>query len=203
MLVIGLTGSIGMGKSTTAALFREAGVPTHDSDAAVHELYSGKLRTAIAAAFPGVETAAGIDRTVLGQIVLRDPAALKRLEDIVHPRAFEHRLQFLRACRQRGVGMAVCDIPLLFEARLESSVDVVLVVTAPAAVQKSRVLARPTMTQARFDAIVSKQLPDDEKRRRAHAIIDTGHGLEFARRQVENLIRAMSGMAGRSLSLDT
>lgn len=197
MLIIGLTGSIGMGKTATADIFRRLGVPVHDSDRAVHELYRGELIEPLRQAFPSAVSAAGVDRQALGQIVLNDAAAMRRLEAIVHPRASAHRRAFVADRRRSGARIVVCDVPLLFEVGSSISVDVILVVSAPSAVQKSRVMARPGMTQARFDAIMRKQIPDDEKRRRAHAVIETGRGHEAARRQVASLLRSLSALSGR------
>jgi dephospho-CoA kinase len=196
MLVIGLTGSIGMGKSTTAALFRVFGVPVHDSDRAVHDLYRGEARDEIAAAFPAAMTRDGLDRQLLASEVLGNPQALRRLEAIIHPRVSAHRLAFVHACRQAGARIVVCDIPLLFETGADRTVDLVVVVSASAPVQKARVLARPAMTLGRFDAIMAKQIADSEKRRRAHVVIDTGRGMDAAQRQVAELLRATSAVRG-------
>lgn len=196
MLILGLTGSIGMGKSATADIFRRAGVKVHDSDRAVHDLYAGDARHAIGAEFPEALTPTGIDRQILGRIVLQDAEALRRLEAIVHPSVTAARMSFLRERRGSGDRIVVCDIPLLFEIKAEHAVDVILVVSAPADVQKARVLARPGMTQARFDAIVAKQMSDGEKRRRAHAVIDTGRGHDAAERQVDTLLKALAALSG-------
>lgn len=193
MIVLGLTGSIGMGKSTTATMFREAGVPVHDSDEAVHRLYAGAAAPLIEAAFPGTATDGRVDRAALGQIVLGDPAALKRLEAIVHPLVRADADAFLERNRAAGERLAVLDIPLLFETGGRDRVDRVLVVTADAAVQRERVLSRPGMTEERFRAILSKQILDAEKRRLADFVIDTGHGLDAARRAVDELIATLTG----------
>jgi dephospho-CoA kinase len=185
MVILGLTGSIGMGKSATAALFRARGVPVHDSDASVHALYAGRAAPLIEAAFPGTVRDGVVDRAVLG-----DRAALKRLEAIVHPLVAEERDAFLRQCAKDNQPVVVLDIPLLFEIGGTAMVDAVVVVTAPESVQKSRVLARPGMTPETFAAIVAKQIPDREKRARAHFIIDTSRGFEAADRQVDSLLRA-------------
>jgi dephospho-CoA kinase len=192
MIVLGLTGSIGMGKSTTAAMFRAAGVPVHDSDAVVHALYRGAAVAPVEAAFPGVTRAGAIDRALLSQRVLGDGAAMARLEAIVHPLVAQAREAFLAEARRAGARIAVLDVPLLFETGGDALVDAVVVVTADASVQKARVLARPGMTEERFAAILARQTPDSEKRRRAHFLIDTGHGLEAARRQVEDVLRAVA-----------
>ena len=191
MRVIGLTGSIGMGKSATAALFREFGVPVHDSDAAVHEIYAGPEAAPIAAAFPAAVGPHGIDRKKLGEIVLNDAAALKRLEGIVHPLVAAHRARFLANAQQAGARFAVCDVPLLFETGLDREMDVVVVVSAPFEVQKTRVLQRPGMTQAKFDVILAKQIPDEAKRRRAHLVLDTSKNLDDAREQIDRFLRAL------------
>lgn len=188
MLVLGLTGSIGMGKSTTAQMFRDEGVPVYDADAEVHALYRGAAVAPIETAFPGVTDSGAIDRQKLRERVLGDPEALKRLETIVHPLVGEARDAFLRAAKKRGELVVVLDIPLLFEVGADRMVDRVLVVSAPESVQKDRVLARPGMTEAQFSAIVDKQVPDAEKRRRADAVIDTGSGMDAARDQVRKIV---------------
>ena len=196
MMVLGLTGSIGMGKSTTAQLFRDAGVQVHDADAAVHELYNGRAVGPVEAAFPGVSQGGVIDRELLRRRVLGDPAALNRLEAIVHPLVTAERKRFVEAAAERGEALVVLDIPLLFETGLESVVDKVIVVSAPESVQKARVLARPGMTAERLSAILARQVPDAEKRRRADTVIDTGQGIEAARAQVTALLdRLRSGAA--------
>ncbi len=195
MLRLGLTGSIGMGKSTTAAMFRAEGVPVHDADAAVHRLYAGKAAPLVEAAFPGVVKDGRVDRTLLGARVLGDGAAMKRLEAIVHPLVREAEEEFLReAAKQASV--AVLDIPLLFETGGESRADAIVVVTASPAIQRERVLARPGMSEERFQQILARQMPDAEKRRRAHFLVDSGRGLESARRQVRDILRATAGMTG-------
>ena len=191
MRIVGLTGSIGMGKTTTAAMFRAAGVPVHDADAAVHRLYAGAAVAPVEAAFPGVTADAIIDRGRLAERVLDDPKALKRLEAIVHPLVAAEEARFLEACRARGAAIAILDIPLLFESGAVKRVDAIVVVTADAAVQRQRVLARPGMTPERFASIAARQLPDAEKRRRAHFLVDTGHGMQPARRQVAAILRAL------------
>lgn len=196
MLILGLTGSIGMGKTATAGMFREAGAPVHDADACVHALYHGAAVAPVEAAFPGVTRDGAIDRQLLSARVLGDEAAMRRLESIVHPLVAAARDAFLDAARRAGARVAVLDIPLLFETGGERLVGAVVVVTADAAVQKARVLARPGMTPARFEAILARQTPDSEKRRRAHFLIDTGRGFEAARRQVADLLRAAAYMAG-------
>ncbi len=196
MVIIGLTGSIGMGKSTTAGMFRSMGVPVHDSDATVHGLYSGAAAPLIEAAFPGVVENATVNRTLLGQRVLGDGEAMKRLEAIVHPLVRAQERGFLNAAAARRAAAAVIDIPLLFETNGENRVDVIVVVSAPAHIQRQRVLARPGMTEERFHQILARQMPDDEKRQRAHFVVDTGHGLDHARRGVRDILRALAGMTG-------
>lgn len=193
MFVLGLTGSIGMGKSTTSAFFREAGIPVHDADAAVHRLYSGAAVAPIAAIFPDAVVDGRVDRTKLAAVVLKDGAAMKRLEAIVHPLVGEAERQFRCRAQASGQSLAVLDIPLLLETGGERRVDAVAVVSAPAAIQRARVLARPGMTEDKLAAILARQLPDAEKRRRAHFVIESGLGLDAARRQVEDIVRALAG----------
>jgi len=195
MLVVGLTGSVGMGKSTTAGMFAAAGIPVHDADAAVHRLYAGPAVGPVEAAFPGVSEHGRIVRERLATRVLSDPAALGRLEAIVHPLVREAEAAFIQERRAAGHRVVLLDIPLLFEAGRAGDMDVVVVVSASAEVQRARVLARPGMTEAKFAALLARQLPDAEKRRRAHVAIDTGHGLEPARQQVEALVRALAAAA--------
>ncbi len=191
MIVLGLTGSIGMGKSTTAALFRDAGVPVFDADAAVHELYGGEAVAAVEAAFPGVTRNGRINRDALAARVLGQAEALRRLEGIVHPLVLARRQAFLATARASGTPVVVLDVPLLYETGGEAAVDRVVVASAPETVQKARVLARPGMTEARFSAILAKQMPDAEKRRRADHVIDTGRGLDAARRQVDAVLAGL------------
>ncbi|MBV1706842.1 MAG: dephospho-CoA kinase [Hyphomicrobiales bacterium] len=193
MLILGLTGSIGMGKSTTAGLFREAGIAVHDADGVVHRLYAGEAAPLIEAAFPGTTGPQGVNRTALGRAVLGDAAALRRLEALIHPLVAHQRDLFLDEQRRKGAALVVLDIPLLFETGGEALVDVIIVVSAPKSVQKHRVLARPGMNLARFKAIMAQQLPDAEKRRRAHFVLDTGSGVEPTRRAVQRLLRALAG----------
>jgi len=192
LLVLGLTGSIGMGKSTTAAMFRASGVPVYDSDATVHALYQGEAVPLIEAAFPGSTTAGAVDRQKLGPMVLDDPAAMRRLEAIIHPLVQDRQQAFRREAAAGGHRIVVLDIPLLFETGGERRADLVVVVSAPEPVQKQRVLARAGMTEAKLAAIMARQVPDAEKRRRAHALIDTGFGLAAAERAVADLLRALA-----------
>ncbi len=193
MIVLGLTGSIGMGKSTTAAMFAEEGVPVHDSDGAVHRLYAGEAAPLIEQAFPGTVVDGVVDRQLLAAAVLGDPAKLKRLEAIVHPLVRAEADRFLEENRNRGAPLAVLDIPLLFETGGESRVDRIAVVSAPADVQRARVMARPGMSEAKFEKILASQMPDAEKRERADYVIDTGSGMEEARRQVRALVAELTG----------
>lgn len=192
MIVIGLTGSIGMGKSTTAKMFAEEGVPVHDSDEAVHRLYAGPAMPLVEAAFPGVTVDGKIDRTILGAKVLGNPAAMKTLEGIIHPLVRADANDFLRRNRDAGAQLAVLDIPLLFETGGRDRVDKVVVVTAPADVQRERVLARPGMTVEKFEAVLARQVPDVEKRRQADYIVDTGQGMDAARGAVREIVAALT-----------
>ncbi|MBZ9989678.1 dephospho-CoA kinase [Mesorhizobium sp. BH1-1-5] len=193
MIVLGLTGSIGMGKSATAKMFAEAGVPVHDSDETVHRLYSGKAAPLVEAAFPGTTQAGVVDRVKLAGKVLGDPAALKQLEAIIHPLVRADADAFLAKHRAAGAPLAVLDIPLLFETGGRGRVDKVVVVTAPPEIQRARVFARPGMSEEKFASILAKQVPDAEKRRQADFIIDTGHGFEAARKAVEAVIGELTG----------
>lgn len=188
MIVLGLTGSIGMGKSATAGLFAARGVPVFDADAAVHALYAGPLAAAVEAAFPGIVREGRVDRALLGARVMGDPAALARLEAIVHPAVRRAEAEFLAAAAADGAPVAVLDIPLLFEAGRDGDVDAVVVVSAPEPVQRARVLARPGMTEERLAAILARQMPDAEKRRRADVVIDTGSGLAAAAAAVDAVL---------------
>lgn len=191
MIILGLTGSIGMGKSVTARLFAEAGVPVHDADATVHRLYEGEAVPVIEAAFPGTTNDGKVDRTKLAARVLGDDAAIKRLEEIVHPLVREAEQRFLAEAEARGTPIMVLDIPLLFETGGEKRVDAVVVVTAPPDLQRKRALERPGMTQAKLDAILAKQMPDAEKRARAHFIVDSSRGIDSARDQVRGILQAI------------
>jgi dephospho-CoA kinase len=197
--VLGLTGSIGMGKSATAAIFRRLGVPVHDADAAVHDLYRGEAAAAIGEAFPGTVAHGVVDRTKLGAAVLGKPEELQRLEAIVHPLVRARRDTFLATAARAGAPLAVLDIPLLFETGGDRDCDAVLVVTAPAEVQRKRVLARPGMTEAKLDAILAKQQPDAEKRAKAHFLVDTSRGFASAEAQVASILACLAGRPGRVL----
>jgi dephospho-CoA kinase len=193
MLLIGLTGSIGMGKSTTAKMFREAGIPVYDADAAVHDLYDtgGAAVGRVGEAFPGVVKDGKVDREALRQAVLGKPDELKRLNAIVHPLVGQDRAGFFQQATADGAEMVVLDIPLLFETGGDANMDAVVVVTAPAEMQRERVLARPGMTPERLDAILAQQMADAEKRARAHFVVDTSRGLEAAREQVQAIVAAL------------
>jgi len=191
VILVGLTGSIGMGKSTTASLFAEAGVPVHDSDRTVHELYAGEAAPLIEAAFPGTVKDGVVDRDRLAAAVLGDAAALKRLEGVVHPLVRARADAFVESHRAAGEKLAVLDIPLLFETGGEGRVDRIVVVSAPADVQRRRVLARPGMSEEKFAAILAKQVPDAKKRQKADFVVDTGRGIEAAREQVLAIIAAL------------
>jgi dephospho-CoA kinase len=199
MLMLGLTGSIGMGKSTTARFFAEAGVAVHDADAAVHRLYEAEAVAPIEAAFPGTTAPGKVDRAKLAVRVLDDPVAMKRLEAIVHPLVRESGARFLAAAASRGARVVVLDIPLLFETGGEARVDAVVVVSAQAAIQRHRVLGRPEMTAAKLATILAKQMPDAEKRRRAHFVVDSSHGFDSARAQVHGILRTVAAMPGRRI----
>lgn len=194
MIVLGLTGSLGMGKSTTAKMFADAGVPVHDADAAVHRLYQGEAVPLIEAAFPGTTAGGKVDRDKLGQRVIGDAAAMRKLEAIVHPLVRKAEESFLAEARRAGAAVAVLDIPLLFETGGDKRCDAVVVVSAPPGTQRARVLDRPGMTEAKFQALAAKQMPDADKRARADFIVDSGQGLEAARAQVREILSAVAKM---------
>jgi dephospho-CoA kinase len=197
MIILGLTGSIGMGKSTTARLFAEAGVRVHDADAAVHRLYENEAVAAIETAFPGTTRASKVDREKLAARVLDDATAIKRLEEIVHPLVRESETRFLAAAAAAGARVVLLDIPLLFETGGEGRVDAVVVVSATPALQRARALERPGMTPAKLDAILAKQMPDSEKRARAHFVVDSSRGIDSARAQVHGILRSVAALPGR------
>jgi dephospho-CoA kinase len=188
MIILGLTGSIGMGKSTTAKLFAEAGVPVYDADAAVHSLYEGEAVAAIEAAFPGTTAHGKVDRNRLSAQVVHDPAAIKRLEGIVHPMLGASRQKFLHDAERSGAPVVVVDVPLLYETGGEKRVDAVVVVTTTPEIQRERVLSRDNMSGERLDAILARQLPDAEKRRRADFVVDTSHGLDPVRARIRDIL---------------
>ena len=196
MFKLGLTGSIGMGKSATAAMFRAAGVPVHDADEVVHALYRGRAASLIEAAFPGTLLDGAVDRARLSKVLFEDESRLRTLERIVHPLVREERDKFMAAHAQAAI--VVLDIPLLFETGGERGTDAVALVTAPEPVQSARVLARRGMTEEKFQAILAKQMPDSEKRRRAHFLIETGFGFAHAERRVRAILRAIAGRSGRT-----
>jgi dephospho-CoA kinase len=188
MVILGLTGSIGMGKSTTAKLFAEAGVPVYDADATVHKIYQGEAVPAIEAAFPGSTVDGKVDRNRLSARVVHDPAAMKRLEAIVHPMLRAYHQKFLDDAERSGAPVAVVDVPLLYETGGEKRVDAVVVVTTSPEIQRERILARDNMTAEKLDAILARQLPDAEKRQRADFVVDTSHGLDPVRARIRDIL---------------
>jgi dephospho-CoA kinase len=197
MIILGLTGSIGMGKSTTANLFAEAGVPVYDADATVHMLYEGEAVPAIEAAFPGTTVGGKVDRNKLSARVVHDPAAIKQLEQIVHPMLGASRQKFLDDAERSGAPVAVVDVPLLFETGGEKRVDAVVVVTTTPELQRQRILARDNMTSEKLDAILARQLPDAEKRRRADFVVDTSDGLDPVRLRIRDILNEAVKMPRR------
>ena len=196
MIVAGLTGSIAMGKSTVAAMFAALGAPVFDADAAVRLFYAGRGKETVEAMFPGVLVNGSIDRDRLAQLVLTDPTALKRLEGLVHPAVADAEARFIERAAAEGRRLTIVDVPLLFETGGESGVDLVVVVSAPESVQRARALQRDGMSDAKLDAMLSRQMSDVEKRRRAHFVIDTAGSLEQTRMQVSQFMRAVAGLAG-------
>ena len=199
MFILGLTGSIGMGKSTTANFFREAGVPVHDSDAVVHRLYEGEAVASVEAAFPGVTVAGKIDRARLAEKLVGRPDAIKQLESIVHPLVRAVSDRFVSENAGRGARTIVLDIPLLFETGGEAKCDAVVVVSAPPDVQRARVLKRPGMTAERLDALLARQMSDADKRARAHFVVDSSRSFDSARAQVHAILRAIASLPGRRI----
>jgi dephospho-CoA kinase len=197
MLILGLTGSIGMGKSTTAKLFAEAGVPVYDADAAVHKIYEGEAAPAIEAAFPGTTADGKVDRVKLSAKVVHDSAAMRQLEQIVHPMLGASRQKFLDDAERSGAAVALVDVPLLFETGGEKRVDAVVVVTTTQEIQRDRILARDNMTGEKLDAILARQLPDAEKRRRADFVVDTSHGLDPVRARIRDILAEVVKMPRR------
>ncbi|MGA7999424.1 MAG: dephospho-CoA kinase [Bradyrhizobium sp.] len=197
MIILGLTGSIGMGKSTTAKLFAEAGVRVYDADATVHQLYEGEAVPAIEAAFPGTTVNGKVDRACLSAQVVHDPAAIKRLEAIVHPMLGASRQKFLDDAERSGASVAVVDVPLLYETGGEKRVDAVVVVTTTPENQRQRILARDNMTEEKLDAILARQLPDAEKRKRADFVVDTSHGLDPVRARIRDILVEAAKMPQR------
>ena len=197
MIILGLTGSIGMGKSTTAKLFAEAGVPVYDADATVHQLYEGEAAPAIEAAFPGTTADGKVDRQKLSARVVHDPAAMKQLEQIVHPMLGASRQKFFEDAEQAGAPVTVVDVPLLYETGGEKRVDAVVVVTTSPENQRARIMARGTMTSEALDSILARQLPDAEKRKRADFVVDTSHGLDPVRAQIRDILQQVVKMPQR------
>src|SRR5512140_2356504 len=197
MIILGLTGSIGMGKSTTAKLFAEAGVPVYDADAAVHKLYEGEAAPAIEAAFPGTTVDGKVNRARLSAQVVHDPAAMRRLEQIVHPMLGASRQKFFADAERSGAPVVVVDVPLLYETGGEKRVDAVVVVTTSPENQRERILARDNMTEEKLDAILARQLPDAEKRRRADFVVDTSHGLDPVRARIRDILVEAAKMPQR------
>jgi len=188
---LGLTGSIGMGKSTTADMFRELNIPVHDADATVHELYSGKATPIIEAAFPGTTKEGVVDRGELSKHVIGNDAAMKHLESLIHPLVREAEIEFRETSAANKVPLAVLDNPLLLEMGQADRVDGIIVVTAPAEVQRARVLARSGMTEDKFEAILDRQVPDAEKRQQADFLIDTSKGIEAAKQAVSSIVQTV------------
>jgi dephospho-CoA kinase len=197
MFILGLTGSLGMGKSATAKMFAEEGVPVHDADAVVHRLYDGEATDAVEAAFPGTTEGGKVNREKLGKRVLGDAAAIKRLEQIVHPLVHAAAQRFAAEAERNGALVAVLDVPLLFETGGDKRCDAVVVVSAPAEVQRARAFERPGMSEAKLAAILAKQIPDAEKRARADFVVDTSKGFDAARAQVRDILKAVAKMPKR------
>ena len=197
MIILGLTGSIGMGKSTTAKLFEEAGVPVYDADASVHRLYEGEAAPAIEAAFPGTTVDGKVDRNRLSAKVVHDAAAMKQLEQIVHPMLGASRQKFFDDAERSGAPVVVVDVPLLFETGGEKRVDAVVVVTTTPEIQRERILARDNMTGEKLDAILARQLTDAEKRKRADFVVDTSHGLDPVRARIRDILDQAAKMPRR------
>jgi dephospho-CoA kinase len=197
MFILGLTGSLAMGKSATAKMFAEEGVPVHDADAVVHRLYDGEATAAIEAAFPGTTAGGKVDREKLGKRVLGDAAAIKRLEGIVHPMVAAASARFLAEAERNSAPIAVLDVPLLFETGGDRRCDAVVVVSAPPETQRSRAFERPGMNDDKLALILAKQMPDAEKRARADFVVDTSQGFDAARAQVREILRKVATMPKR------
>ena len=197
MVIVGLTGSIGMGKSTTAKLFAEAGIPVYDADATVHKIYEGEAAAAIEAAFPGTTAGGKVDRGRLSAKVVHNADAMRRLEEIVHPMLRAHHRKFLDDAERSGAPVAVVDVPLLFETGGEKRVDAVVVVTTSPEIQRQRILSRDDMTDEKLKAILARQMPDEEKRRRADFVVDTSHGLDPVRAQIRDILKQVARMPAR------
>ncbi len=199
MFILGLTGSLGMGKSATAKIFAEEGVPVHDADAVVHRLYDGEATPHIEAAFPGTTKDGKVDREKLAKRVLGDATAIKRLEGIVHPLVAAASARFLAEAERNGAPVALLDVPLLFETGGDKRCDAVVVVSAPSDVQRTRAFERPGMSEDKLAAILAKQMPDAEKRSRADFVVDTSQGFEHARAQVRDILKSIAKMPKRRL----
>ena len=197
MIILGLTGSIGMGKSTTAKLFAEAGVPVYDADATVHHVYAGEAAPEVEAAFPGTTVNGKVDRAKLSARVVHNPAAMRQLEQIVHPMLVAHRQKFLEEAKRAGAPVVVMDVPLLLETGGEQAVDAVVVVTTSAENQRERIRARGTMGDDALEAILKRQMPDAEKRKRADYIVDTSHGLDPVRERIRDILADVAKMPKR------
>jgi dephospho-CoA kinase len=197
MIILGLTGSIGMGKSTTAKLFAEAGVPVYDADAMVHRIYEGEAVPAVEAAFPGTTADGKVDRVKLSARVVHDPAAMRKLEMIVHPMLRAYHRKFVEDAERSGAPVAVIDVPLLYETGGEKRVDAVVVVTTTPDIQRERILARDNMTGEKLDAILARQLPDAEKRQRADFVVDTSHGIDPVRTRIRDILDQAAKMLQR------
>ena len=202
MLVIGLTGSVGMGKSAVSQHLRERGIPVCDADALVHELYEGEAVAPVEAAFPGSTGDGRVDRGKLSELLLADPSGFERLGAIVHPLVHEAERECLQAAHDSGAAIAILEVPLLFEAGSDARCDLTMVVSAPADVQRQRVLARPGMTPAKLDAILARQMPDAEKRARADFVVDTGCPITQTLAQVDAIIESLAGRAGDAYGRD-
>lgn len=196
MFILGLTGSIGMGKSTVAGMFRARGIPVHDADAEVHRLYRGEAVGPVGELFPDAIVDGAIDRAVLSSLVVGNEGRMRRLEEVVHPLVLRAERRFLSEAHASGARVAVLEIPLLLEVGGEDRVDAVVVTSAPADVQRRRVLARPGMSEAKFLQILARQVDDPEKRRRAHFVIDTGGSLEETAKEVDDVLLAIAGRPG-------
>ena len=195
MIILGLTGSIGMGKSTTAQMFRDENISVHDADKTVHDLYRGEAVAPIAKLFPQAIVEGVVDRKILGSFVLNNSENMKKLEKLVHPLVGKKEQEFLKAAKKDNAKLVVLDIPLLFETGAENRVDKILVVTASAKIQKKRVLSRSNMDEKKFTAILNRQTPDADKRARADFVIDTGLGMDHARAKVREIIQTLKGQA--------
>lgn len=198
VFVLGLTGSIGMGKSATADLFRDRAIPVHDADAAVHSIYGEEGVAIIAAHFPHAVVDGKVDRQLLGAEVLSDPDKMKRLESLIHPLVGKREKALIHKAAAAGIPLVVLDIPLLFETGADKRCDAVLVVSAPTEIQNQRVLSRPGMSEKKFRAILERQMPDGEKRRKAHFVVDSSRGLADAGAQVQDILRCLSGRPGHA-----